>query len=78
MNYSFSITTRRGDEYRIILVDAEISLLAKEVRDVIAKHNLDVSEVIIDRISGGESTAQEVLHAITGRIAQYCIINATK
>lgn len=35
MTYSFSITTRKGDEYRIKLLDVDISMLAKEVRDVI-------------------------------------------
>ena len=69
MTYSFSITTRNGDEYRIKLLDVDISLLAKEVRSVIEANHLDISEIMIDRISGGESTAQEVLHAITGRIA---------
>lgn len=75
MNYSFSIATRKGDEYRIMLVDADISMLTKEVRDVIVEHNLDVSEIIIDRISGGESTAQEVLHAITGKVADLFAVN---
>ena len=69
MTYSFSITTRKGDEYRIKLLDVDISVLAKEVRDVIETNNFDISEIMIDRINGGESTAQEVLHAITGRIA---------
>ena len=26
MNYSFSITTKKGDEYRIMLIDADISM----------------------------------------------------
>ena len=44
-------------------------MLAREVRGVIDTYNVDISEVMIDRISGGDSTAQEVLHTITGRIA---------
>ena len=75
MNYSFSITTRKGDEYRIMLIDADISMLAKEVRDIILGNNLDISEIMIDRVSGGESTAQEVLHAITGKVADLFAIN---
>ena len=43
MNYSFSITTKKGDEYRIMLIDADISMLAKEVRDIILENNLDIS-----------------------------------
>ena len=75
MNYSFSITTKKGDEYRIMLIDADISMLAKEVRDIILENNLDISEIMIDRISGGESTAQEVLHTITGKVADLFAIN---
>lgn len=69
MNYSFSIETRKGDEYRIMLIDADISVLAKEIRDVIEEKQLDISEIIIDRIKGGASTTQEILHTISGRIA---------
>ena len=65
MTYSFSITTRKGDEYRIKLLDVDISVLAKEVRDVIETNNFDISEIMIDRVKGGDSTAQEVLHTIT-------------
>ena len=72
---SFSITTKKGDEYRIMLIDADISMLAKEVRDIILENNLDISEIMIDRISGGESTAQEVLHTITGKVADLFAIN---
>ena len=69
MNYSFSISTKNGDEYRIMLIDADISLLAENVQEAIAQKGLDISEILIDRIKGGESTAQEVLHTITGKIA---------
>ncbi|MBR2194491.1 MAG: hypothetical protein IJ911_02650 [Salinivirgaceae bacterium] len=69
MNYSFSISSRNGDEYRIMLFDADISLLADNVQNSITKQGVDISEIMIDRLSGGESTQPEVLHAITGRIA---------
>ena len=69
MNYSFNISTRKGDEYRIMLGDVDVSILAQRVRDILVDNDIDISEIIIDRIRGGESTAQEVLHAITGRIA---------
>ena len=69
MNYSFFISTRKGDEYRIMLSDADVSMLAEQVRNIIIANDIDISEIIIDRLKGGESTAQEVLHAITGRIA---------
>ena len=69
MNYSFFISTRNGDEYRVMLSDADVSMLAQQVRDILITNDIDISEIIIDRLKGGESTAQEVLHAITGRIA---------
>lgn len=69
MNYSFSITTRKGDEYRIMLIDADVSVLDSRTRAIIAENNVDISEIMIERIKGGESAGQEVLHAITGRIA---------
>ena len=69
MNYSFSISTRNGDEYRIMLFDANISLLADDVQEAIAEQGIDISEIMIDRVKGVESTSQEVLHAITGRVA---------
>lgn len=69
MNYSFSISTRQGDEYRIMFIDADISVLAENVQQTIVEQGIDISEIMIDRVRGGESTAQEVLHAITGRVA---------
>lgn len=69
MNYSFSISTRQGDEYRIMLNDVDISVLAENVQQTIVEYGIDISEIMIDRVKGGESTAQEVLHAITGRVA---------
>ena len=37
MNYSFSISSRNGDEYRIMLFDADISLLADTVQKSITE-----------------------------------------
>ena len=69
MNYSFSISTRYGDEYRIMLFDADISLLADSIQRTIVEQGIDISEIMIERENGGKSTVPEVLHAITGRIA---------
>ena len=69
MNYSFYISTKNGDEYRIMFFDADISQLADNIKETITEQGIDISEIMIDRVKGGESTAQEVLHAITGRIA---------
>ena len=77
MNYSFSISSRNGDEYRIMLFDADISLLADTVQKSITEQGVDISEIMIDRLRGGESTRPEVLHAITGRIADLFAENET-
>ena len=69
MNYSFSISARNGGEYRIMLFDADISLLTDSIQETIINQGIDISEIMIDRLNGGKSTEQEVLHAITGRIA---------
>ena len=69
MIYSFEISTSTGDEYRIQLVDVDISMLATEIRNAIERNDIDISEIVIDRIKGDDSTAQEILHAITGKIA---------
>lgn len=59
MNYSFNISTRKGDEYRIMLSDADVSMLAQKVRDTLVDNNIDISEIFIDRIRGGESTPRK-------------------
>lgn len=52
-----------------MFIDADISVLAENVQQTIVEQGIDISEIMIDRVRGGESTAQEVLHAITGRVA---------
>ena len=47
MNYSFNISTRKGDEYRIMLSDADVSMLAQKVRDTLVDNNIDISEIFI-------------------------------
>lgn len=47
MNYSFNISTRKGDEYRIMLSDADVSMLAQQVRDSLFVNGIDVSEIIL-------------------------------
>jgi len=56
MIYSFEISTGAGDEYRIQLVDVDITMLATEVRNVIVRNDIDISEIVIDKIKGGDST----------------------
>lgn len=68
METSFSIS-QQGSEYRILLSPANINILSEEVSSYISDKGIDISELIIDRVRGDETTEQNVLHNITGRIA---------
>jgi hypothetical protein len=65
METSYSIVQKES-EYRILLTPANLNALSDDVLTVLAERNIDVSELMIDRISGESTTAQDVLHDITG------------
>ena len=52
-----------------MLFDADISLLANSVQKIITEQCFDISEIMIVRENGGNSTKPEILHTITGKIA---------
>ena len=68
METSYSIVQKES-EYRILLTPANLNALSDDVLTVLAERNIDVSELMIDRISGESTTAQDVLHDITGWVA---------
>ena len=68
METSYSIVQKES-EYRILLTPANLGSLSATVLKVIADRGIDVSELIIDRISGETTTEQDVLHDITGWVA---------
>lgn len=68
MEASYSIT-RKGSEYRILLTPANIESLSEDILNVLAQQSIDISELIIDRIYGENTTDQEILHDITGWVA---------
>ena len=69
MEASYSIV-QKENEYRIILTSANVGALPDDMQKILALRNIDVSELIIDRISGTSTTGQDVLHDITGWVAE--------
>ena len=68
MESSYSIL-HRGSEYRILLSPVKLDVLSDEISSFVSEKNVDVSELIIERIAGDNTTEQEVLHDITGWVA---------
>lgn len=68
MKASYSIV-RRGSEYRILLSPVKLDVLSDKLSRHLTELNLDISELIIDRISGEDTTEQDILHDITGWVA---------
>ena len=74
MEASYSIV--QGDsEYRILLTPARTDVLAEHIQRVIADRTLDISELIIERVSGENATGQQVLHDISGWVADMFACN---
>lgn len=69
MEYSFLVSSSQGDEYRILFLPADEEYLSLNVRSCLHERGIDVSELIIDRVSGENATPQNVLHTIVGRIS---------
>ena len=57
METSYSIIQRES-EYRILLAPADTSVLSEGILDVLTERNIDVSELMIERISGESTTDQ--------------------
>ena len=68
METSYSII-QRDSEYRISLTPANLNALSDDILSLFVEKEIDVSELIIDRISGTTTTDQEDLHDITGWVA---------
>ena len=68
MEASYSIS-QRGNEYRILLSPANMNVLSEEIISFISEKGIDISELIINRIQGDDATEQNVLHDITGWVA---------
>lgn len=61
---------QKENEYRILLTPVNTGVLPVHIQNIIAERMIDISELIIERISGESTTGQDVLHDITGWIAE--------
>lgn len=68
MEASYYIS-QRDSEYRIMLSPANLNILTEEIKNLVYNKGIDVSELIIDRVKGDSTTEQEILHDITGWVA---------
>lgn len=68
MEASYSIV-QKGNEYRILLTSVNIEVLPEHILKVLTSRKIDISELIIERISGESTTGQDILHDITGWVA---------
>ncbi len=68
MDASYSIV-HKDSEYRILLSPVRLEALSDELSAFVINHGVDVSELMIERISGDDTTSQDVLHDITGWVA---------
>lgn len=69
MEASYSII-QKDNEYRILLTPVNTEALPEHIQKELADHEIDISELMIERISGESTTGQAVLHDITGWIAE--------
>ena len=69
MEASYSII-QRDNEYRILLTSVDTEVLPEHIQKVLVRRKVDISELMIERIRGNETTGQEVLHEITSWVAE--------
>ncbi len=60
---------QKENEYRILLTPVDTGVFPNHIQQILADRKIDISELIIERISGDSTTGQDVLHDITGWIA---------
>ena len=69
MEASYSII-QRENEYRVLLTSVNTEVLPEHIQEAIKSRGIDISELIIERISGETTTGQDVLHDITSWVAE--------
>lgn len=72
---SIILNSSSGDEYRIMLVDTPTEYLAEDIRNLIHENSVDIKEIIIERINGGNVINQRILHQISNWLAECFIEN---
>ena len=69
MEASYSIV-QKSNEYRVLLTPVNIEVLPEHILNVLTSRKIDISELMIERISGESTTGQGILHDITGWVAE--------
>ena len=69
MEAAYSIV-QKDNEYRVLLTSVDIGVLPEHIQTVLTSRDIDISELIIERISGESTTGQDILHDITGWVAE--------
>jgi hypothetical protein len=69
MEASFSIN-QKNNEYRILLTPVNTEVLPSDIQTALKSRDIDISELMIERISGESTTGQDVLHDITSWVAE--------
>jgi hypothetical protein len=69
MKASYSII-QKDNEYRVLLTPVNTEVLPEDIQQVLADRHIDISELMIERINGESTTGQDVLHDITGWVAE--------
>ena len=69
MEASYSII-QKNNEYRILLTSVDTEVMPEHIQKAIKNRGIDISELIIERISGESTTGQDVLHDITSWVAE--------
>ena len=69
MEASYSII-QKDNEYRILLTSVNTEVLPESIRKVLTGRQIDISELMIERIHGESTTGQDVLHDISGWVAE--------
>ena len=72
MDFSVSILSKSGDEYRVTLSPIEYSIIPDEVRDLFVSEGccIEIVEATLSSIKGESSTGAEVLFKISNVIGE--------
>ena len=69
MEAAYSIV-QKDNEYRVLLTSVNTEVLPERIQKILTSRNIDISELMIERISGDSTTGQDILHDITGWVAE--------
>ena len=69
MEAAYSIV-QKDNEYRVLLTSVNTEVLPERIQKILTSRNIDISELMIEHISGESTTGQDILHDITGWVAE--------